>query len=168
MTHSAEARPQLSMTNKELLSYLHPDLFIPDLKARNKLEAIQKMVAHLVETRRIRDGRIVLEAIKTREKLGSTGIGKGVAVPHSRCTVTGDLTLLFARSVDGVDYDAIDEKPVHLFFMILAPHQDKNSEYLPLLGKLVEITRDATVRRRLLKTEEFPDIAEAIEKGRSK
>jgi PTS system nitrogen regulatory IIA component len=168
MTHSAEARPYLSMTNKQLLSYLHPDLFIPDLKARNKLDAIQKMVAHLVEARRIRDGRILLEAIKTREKLGSTGIGKGVAVPHSRSTVTGALTLLFARSVDGVDYDAIDEKPVHLFFMILAPHQEKNSEYLPLLGKLVEITRDATVRRRLLKTEVFPGIAEAIEKGRAK
>ena len=156
------------MTNKELLAYLHPDLFIPDLKARNKLDAIQKMVAHLVEKRRIRDSKIVLEAIKTREKLGSTGIGKGVAVPHGRSTVTNALTLLIARSVDGVDYDAIDDKPVHLLFMILAPHQDKNSEYLPLLGKLVEVTRDATVRRRLLKVEDFSDLAEAIEKGKTK
>lgn len=156
------------MTNKELLSYLHPDLFIPDLKARNKVDAIQKMVAHLVEKKRLRDGRIILEALKTREKLGSTGIGKGVAVPHSRSTVTTSLTLLFARSLDGIDYDAIDDKPVQLLFMILAPHQEQHSEYLPLLGKLVEVTRDANVRKRLLKIEEFSQIAEALEKGKAK
>jgi len=166
--HSAEAKAYPSMTNKELLAYLHPDLFIPDLKARTKIDAIQKMVAHLVEKKYLRDGRIVLEALKTREKLGSTGIGKGVAVPHSRSTVTGALTLLFARSIEGIDYDAIDQKPVHLLFMILAPHQDKNSEYLPLLGKLVEVTRDATVRRRLLKVGDVAEVAEALEKGKSK
>src|SRR5687768_1304341 len=109
--HSAEAKAHPSMTNKELLAYLRPDLFIPDLKARNKIDAIQQMVAHLVEKQYLRDGRIVLEALKTREKLGSTGIGKGVAVPHSRSTVTGSLTLLFARSIEGIDYDAIDKKP---------------------------------------------------------
>ncbi|MGH9866741.1 MAG: PTS sugar transporter subunit IIA [Candidatus Polarisedimenticolia bacterium] len=166
--HAAEGSLRPSMTNNELLAYLHPDLFIPDLKARNKLDAIQKMVAHLVDKKRVRDAKIVLQAIKTREKLGSTGIGKGVAVPHGRSTVTSALTLLFARCVEGVDYDAIDDKPVHLLFMILAPHQDKNSEYLPLLGKLVEVTRDATVRRRLLKVEDFSGIAEAIEKGKTK
>lgn len=156
------------MTNKELLSYLHPDLFISDLKAKNKVDAIQKMVAHLVEKNRLRDGRIILEALKTREKLGSTGIGKGVAVPHSRSTVTTSLTLLFARSLDGIDYDAIDDKPVQLLFMILAPHQEQQSEYLPLLGKLVEVTRDANVRKRLLKIAEFSQIAEALEKGKAK
>ncbi|HET9481795.1 MAG TPA: PTS sugar transporter subunit IIA [Candidatus Polarisedimenticolia bacterium] len=154
------------MTNEEFIAYLHADLFIPDLKARNKLEAIQKMVSHLVERKRIRDGRIVLEALKTREKLGSTGIGKGVAIPHSRSTVTNALTLLFARSEEGVDYGAIDDKPVHLFFMILAPHQEKANEYLPLLGKVVEITRDAAARRRLLKVADIDSMAEAIEKAK--
>ena len=126
------------------------------------------MVGHLVERGRIRDGRIVLEALKTRERLGSTGIGKGVAIPHSRSTVTDSLTLLFARSVDGIDYTAIDEKPVHLLFMILAPHQEKASEYLPLLGKLVEVTRDANIRKKLLKVEDVAAIAEVFEKARSK
>src|SRR5262249_28744596 len=158
--HYAEAKPSPSMTNKELVSYLHTDLFIPDLKAKNKTDAIGRMVGHLVEKGRIRDGRIVLEALKTREKLGSTGIGKGVAIPHSRSTVTDSLTLLVARSAEGVEYSAIDEKPVHLFFMILAPHQEKSSEYLPLLGKLVEVTRDASVRKKLLKVETVASMAE--------
>jgi len=168
LMHYAEARPPLSMTNKELVAYLHPDLFIPELKARTKMDAIGRMVGHLVDKGRIRDGRIVLEALKTREKLGSTGIGKGVAIPHSRSTVTDSLTLLFARSTEGIDYSAIDEKPVHLFFMILAPHQEKSSEYLPLLGKLVEITRDVNVRKRLLKVEDVASIAEILDKARAK
>ena len=156
------------MTNKELISYLHPDLFIPDLKARNKMDAIGRMVGHLVEKGRVRDGKIVLEALKTREKLGSTGIGKGVAIPHSRSTVTDSLTLLFARSADGIDFSAIDEKPVNLFFMILAPHQEKASEYLPLLGKLVEITRDANIRKKLLKVEDVASIAEVLDKAKAR
>jgi fructose-specific phosphotransferase system IIA component len=164
----AEATPSLSMTNKELLAYLHPDLFIPDLKAKNKLDAIQKMVAHLVDKGRIKDGKIVLEALKTREKLGSTGIGKGVAVPHSRSTVTDSLTLLFARAPEGVDYDAIDDKPVQLFFMILAPHQERNSEYLPLLGKLVEVTKDPNIRKKLLKVADVESIAEALGRAKTK
>ena len=166
--HYAEAKPSPSMTNKELISYLHPDLFIPDLKARNKMDAIGRMVSHLVEKGRVRDGKIVLEALKTREKLGSTGIGKGVAIPHSRSTVTDSLTLLFARSVEGIDFSAIDEKPVNLFFMILAPHQEKASEYLPLLGKLVEITRDANTRKKLLKVEDVTSIAEVLDKAKAR
>lgn len=156
------------MTNRDLVSYLQPDLFIPDLKARGKTDAISRMVAHLVQIRRIRDGRIVLEALKTRERLGSTGIGRGVAVPHSRSTVTECLTLLFARSVEGIEFNAIDDKPVHLFFMLLAPHQDRNNEYLPLLGKVVEVTRDANVRKKLLKVTSVEEMAAVFEKGRSR
>jgi PTS system nitrogen regulatory IIA component len=156
------------MTNKQLISYLHSDLFIPDLKAGSKLEAISEMVSHLVEKGRLKDRRIVLEALKTREKLGSTGIGKGVALPHSRSTVTDSLTLLMARSMAGVDFDALDEKPVHLFFMILAPHQEKSSEYLPLLGKLVEVTKDANLRKKLLKVPDMAGVVEALEKAKAK
>ena len=166
--HYAEARPALSMTNKQLVSYFHADLFIPDLKAVNKMGAINEMISHLVDSGRIRDSRIVLEALKTREKLGSTGIGKGIAVPHSRSTVTSSLTLLMARSIDGVDYDSIDDKPVHLFFMILAPHQEKTSEYLPLLGKLVEVTKDSMLRKKLLKVPDMAGVVEILEKAKSK
>ncbi len=150
------------MTDKELISYFNADLFIPSLEARNKIDAIDEMVEHLVKTRRLKDGRIVRELIKTREKLGSTGIGKGVAVPHGRTTVTNALTLLVARSEAGIDYEALDKKPVHIFFLILAPHQDKSNQYLPLLGKLVEITRRAPVRRKLLKAADLGAFTAAL------
>ncbi len=164
----AEAKPSPAMTNRDFLGFLQSDLFIPDLRASSKNEAIDRMVAHLVQKNRVRDGRILSEALKTREKLGSTGIGKGVAIPHSRSTVTGALTLLYARAVEGVDYDAVDGKPVHLFFMILAPHQEKENAYLPLLGKVVEVTREATARRRMLKAEDLEALKAAIEQVKVK
>lgn len=163
---SAEPKPASPMTNKDLIAYLHADLFIPELKAKGKSDALLKMVGHLVEKSRIRDGRIVLEALRTREKLGSTGIGKGIAIPHSRSTVTNELTLLLARAPEGIDYEALDEQPVHLLFMILAPHQERSNAYLPLLGKLVEVTRDANTRKRLLKAADFPGVIEALEKAK--
>ena len=166
--HSAEPKPASHMTNKDLLAYLHPDLFIPELKARGKSDVLQKMVSHLVEKNRIRDGSIVLEGLRTREKLGSTGIGKGIAIPHSRSTVTSELTLLFARSEHGLDFEALDEQPVHLIFMILAPHQERANAYLPLLGKLVEVTRDAVTRRRLLKAADLDAVVEAIQKAKAR
>lgn len=156
------------MTEKELISYFEPDLFIPSLEATNKLDAIDEMVQHLVTTKRLRDGKIVRELLKAREKLGSTGIGKGVAVPHGRTTVTNALTLLVARSEQGIDYNALDKKPVHIFFLILAPHQDRSNQYLPLLGKLVEVTRSAPIRRKLLKAEDLDAFTAALAQKKAK
>lgn len=168
VTEAVPASSKHYMTDDDLISYLRPELYIADLKARGKNDAIQKMVSHLARQGRIRDDRIVLEGLKAREKLGSTGIGKGVAVPHSRSTVASELTLLIARCVKGVKYDAIDGKPVHHLFLILAPHQEKNSKYLPLLGKLVELTRDLQVRRKLLKAEDVDAVASAFKKAKAK
>lgn len=156
------------MTEKELISYFNPDLFIPSLEATTKNDAINEMVEHLVKAKRLKDGKIVRQLLKAREKLGSTGIGKGVAVPHGRTTVTNALTLLVARSAEGIDYDALDKKPVHLFFLILAPHQDRSNQYLPLLGKLVEVTRTAPIRRKLLKAGDLDAFTAALSQKKAK
>ncbi len=153
------------MTSRDLISYFHPDLFIPNLKARGKNDAIRRMVDHIAQARGIRNERIILETLKSRESLGSTGIGKGVAIPHTRSTVTRDLIVLFARSAKGIPFDAKDGKPVNLFFMILAPHVDKDNLYLPLLGKIVEITRLATVRKRLLNAADFEAVHDVLTKA---
>src|SRR5260370_784036 len=91
-----------SMTQKEFVSYFQEDLLILDLQATTKAAAIEEIVAHLVDRKRVRNGTIVLEALKKRESLGSTGIGKSLAIPHGRTTVTNNLTVVFARSVAGI------------------------------------------------------------------
>jgi len=164
------AKASLLMTKEDLVTFFHSDLFIPDLDALCKGDpgkdaVIRAMVSHLAQRKRFRNEKIVLETLRMREKLGSTGIGKGVAIPHGRSSVSKELTLLFARSPEGVDFDAVDGKPVYLFFMILAPHVDKESLYLPLLGKIVEVTKDATARRRLMKAPGFEEVTEVLLKA---
>jgi len=150
------------MNHKEFVSYFQPDLFIPDLEAKDKDTALGRCVSYLVEQGRVKNGNIVLEALKKRESLGSTGIGKSLAVPHGRTTMTSSLTVLFARSVKGIAWNALDDKPVHFIFLILAPHQEKENHYLPLLGKVAEFARDAAVRRKLLKVETHEGLLEVL------
>ena len=155
------------MTHKEFVSYFTEELFIPDLKAPDKTTALEQLVEHLVEKKRVKNGKIVLEALKKRESLGSTGIGKSLAVPHGRTTVTGSLTVLYARSVKGIPWDSLDGKPVHFVVLILAPHQEKDNHYLPLLGKIVEFARDASVRRKLLKVDTHGGLLEVLNKTKA-
>jgi len=156
------------MTHKEFVSYFQEDLLIPDLLATTKAAAIEEIVAHLVGRKKIRNGTIVLEALKKRESLGSTGIGKSLAIPHGRTTVTSSLTVVFARSVSGIPWESLDHKPVHFVFLILAPHQERENHYLPLLGKIVEFARDAGVRRKLLKVTSHLELLEVLDMARSK
>jgi mannitol/fructose-specific phosphotransferase system IIA component (Ntr-type) len=84
-----------------------------------------------------------------RESLGSTAIGKGVAFPHGRTLAVQELTVLFARSAEGVDFDSLDKKSTHLFFLIIAPPQDKENLYLQVLGCVVELIKDSGKRKKL-------------------
>jgi mannitol/fructose-specific phosphotransferase system IIA component (Ntr-type) len=150
------------MTVPELLSFLEEDLFIPNLPAGDKASTLQYIVQHLKLKGRISSDKVVLNALMTRENMGSTGIGKGIAIPHSRTLVADRLTILAARSTDGIDFDAMDGKPVHLVFLILAPPQEKNNQYLPLLGRLVEILREASVRKKLLTATDFREFVQVL------
>jgi len=150
------------MKTQDLLRYFNEDLFLLDLKARNKDEVIKELVNRFVEKNYIKKADILFEMLTQREKLGSTGIGKGVAIPHGRTTSASDVMIAFARSADGIDYDAIDNKPVHIVFMIIAPPQDEDNMYLPILGKIVEILNKSKNRKTLLSLESFDKFIEFL------
>jgi PTS system nitrogen regulatory IIA component len=97
-----------------------------------------------------------------RESLGSTAIGKGVAFPHGRSVAVPELTLLFARSENGVEFDALDKKPTHLFFLIIAPPQDKENLYLQVLGHLVELIKTSSIRQKLVEAANFDMLNTAL------
>ena len=90
-------------------------------------------------------------------------IGKQVAIPHSRSLGCNELTVIFARVPKGIKFDAVDKKPVHLVFMILAPYQDKGNRYLPLLGKIVETVKDDKRRKKLIDTDSFDEFLKILE-----
>jgi len=110
----------------------------------------------------VRNRKIVLEMLHQRETLGSTGIGKGVAIPHGRTTAALNVVIAFGKSVKGIDFNAIDKQPVHLFFMIIAPPNDEENKYLPALGSLVTIIKSEKNRERLLKVSNYSELIPII------
>ena len=151
------------MTQEELISLFSPELFIPKLKAKKRDEALEEMVDHAVAAGVIRDRDVILGMLKNRESLGSTGLGSGVAFPHGRSLAIPRLMALVALSPQGVDYGAIDGKPVHMFFMFIAPPVEKDNRYLPALGQIVEMIRDDAKREKLMAVKKFEDFKAILE-----
>ncbi len=96
----------------------------------------------------------LFKTLKRRENLGSTGIGKGIAIPHCRSLVVNRLRLAYGRKISGVDFNAIDGAPVHNFFLIVAPPLEVSNQYLPVLGKIAQFAKDPDVPGQLLALEE--------------
>lgn len=146
------------MKEAKLTACISASLFIPELKATDKRQVLEEMVDHLFRAGRIKDRALVLEMISQRENLGSTGIGKGIAIPHGRSLAAPDLSIAFGRSTAGIEFDALDKQPVHLLFMIVAPPQERSNIYLPVLGKIVEKVKESRVRSRLMKLESLEEL----------
>lgn len=152
------------MKKQDLIRYFDEQLFLTNLSAKTKDELLNEIVDQFVEVKYLKNREILLEMLRQREKLGSTGIGKGVAIPHGRTTSASDIMIAFGKSKQGIEYDAIDGKPVHLVFMIIAPPQDENNMYLPILGKMVEILNKSKNRKKLLEIETFSEFIDFLDK----
>jgi mannitol/fructose-specific phosphotransferase system IIA component (Ntr-type) len=147
---TAERKPA-----SNLESLLRPSLFIPELKSKRKGSVLEELVNHLAEQKITKFPDAVLEVLRQREALGSTGLGKGIAIPHGRSTMVSERAVLFARSHKGIDFEAMDGDPVHLCFLIVAPPVEKDPVYLQLLADIVKVVRLARVRQRLLDAPDF-------------
>jgi mannitol/fructose-specific phosphotransferase system IIA component (Ntr-type) len=97
---------------------------------------------------------MLFKMLKRRENLGSTGIGRGIAIPHCRSLVVTKLRVAFGRKPSGVDFRAIDEKPVQFFFLIVAPPLEVSNQYLPVLGKIAQFSKEPDIPQRLLSIKE--------------
>ena len=163
MPKTATRDPVSSPGARELLACFQPSLFLPHLRSTTKAAALAEMADALVEQGLVRDRDVLLEMLAQRESLGSTGIGKGVAVPHGRSLAARELVVVVGRSVEGLDYAAIDGKPVHHLFLIVAPPQDSGPRYLAVLGRLVDLVKDAASRKQLLKAETYDDFLAVVD-----
>lgn len=113
-----------------------------------------------------RESAALLRILRRREELGSTGVGRGIAIPHGRSLVVNRVRLAYAYSPEGVPWRAVDDRPVHHFFLIVAPPIEVSNQYLAVLGKIATFAKDADVPDRLAKLtspEEFFKLLE--EKG---
>ena len=92
---------------------------------------------------------ILFKMLKRRENLGSTGIGRGIAIPHCRSLVVNRLRVAFGRQPSGLDFKAIDGKPVRYIFLIVAPPLEVSNQYLPVLGKIAQFSKERDVPEKL-------------------
>ncbi len=150
------------MDNINIVRFFREELFIPSLKSKTKNNVIKELINPLIKLNVIKNESILYQTLIKRETLGSTGIGKGVAVPHCRTLTVSDIYIVYGLSKKGIPFDAIDKKNVNIFFLIAAPPQDKNNRYLPLLGKIVEIVKDSKMHKALLKVEDYNSLIKII------
>ena len=153
------------MKGEELLGFFDRRQCLFDLRARTKDEVTNEIVG-LVAPVGSRNHQIVLEMLRNRESLGSTAVGKGVAFPHGRSLAVSRLMAIFARSDRGVDFDSMDGEPTHLFFVLLAPPQDRANQYLRALGRLIESVESDTIRDRLMKVTSYEEFAAVIREAK--
>ncbi len=106
----------------------------------------------------------ITRILAEREQLGSTGVGNGVAIPHGKLPGLEELLLCFGRSSRGISFDAVDNRPVHLLVMILAP-SDMAEEYLQTLARVSRLLKDATVGNRLLQAADTETILELFNRS---
>ncbi|MEW5931685.1 MAG: PTS sugar transporter subunit IIA [Gemmatimonadota bacterium] len=131
----------------ELREFFTEDSVSLDLQGESKDEILKELIALLGLDDKSQ--AILYKMLKRRENLGSTGIGKGIAIPHCRSLVVNRLRVAFGRKPQGVDFKAIDEQPVHNFFLIVAPPLEVSNQYLPVLGKIAQFSKEPDVAQRL-------------------
>ncbi len=133
-----------------LIDLVAPNAIIPALKVTSKKQAIQELAAKAARLTG-QNERGVLEILLQREKLGSTGVGNGIAIPHGKLAKLDRLFGLFARLDRPVDFDALDGQPVDLIFLLLAP-EAAGADHLKALARVARLLRDPDVARKLATT----------------
>lgn len=128
------------------------DLYTPeaislDLQATTKDAVLGELVGLLGVDERAAD--TLVRVLQRRESLGSTGVGRGIAIPHSRSLVTTRLRLAYGHHRSGLEYGAIDNRPVFDFFLIVAPPLEVSNQYLPVLGRIAQFAKDPDIPERL-------------------
>ncbi|KQC07292.1 MAG: PTS fructose transporter subunit IIA [Smithella sp. SDB] len=144
-----------------LEQFLKTEFVNANLWAKTKVEVLTELVNTLVNGGLKLNTAAVVEILKQRENLGSTGIGDGVAIPHGKISMIDDLVVAFGRSEEGINYDSSDGKPVHLFFLLLAP-ENSNGKHLKVLAKISKMLKIENFREMLLKAEAPADLYEII------
>jgi PTS system nitrogen regulatory IIA component len=130
---------------------------IQDLCSTTKKEVLEELSDVLVEGGKLPDRDKVVEVLLDREKLGSTGIGDGIAIPHGKMKGIEDLVTSFGRSTKGINFESIDNKPTHLFFLLVAP-ENSAGIHLKALARISRLLKDPNFRNRLMEAKDRRDL----------
>lgn len=132
----------------KILDILPREAIISELQGRTKKEVLEELTGALLHHRPELNRTRLMEVLLERERLGSTGIGDGIAIPHGKLKELDQLALSFGRSSEGVDFESMDGKPAHLFFLLVAP-ENCAGIHLRALAKIARLLKNNSIRTRL-------------------
>ena len=144
-----------------LREFFAADAIKLNLEGSSKDELLKELIS-LLSLDEKAEG-MLFKMLKRRENLGSTGIGQGIAIPHCRSLVVSRLRVVFGRKPEGMDFKAIDDKPVYNFFLIVAPPMEVSNQYLPVLGKIAQFAKEPEVPDKLGRLEKPDDFLTLLE-----
>ncbi len=151
----------------KIMDYLDEERVMANLQGVDKASILRELAGVLVSPCKAASVDELLQVLLDREKLGSTGIGEGIAIPHGRLKKIKNFFISFGRSVKGVDFDSIDRKPSQLFFLVIAP-ENSAVDNLKLLSRIVTLLKEPSFKKRLIgapsRQELFKVISEEDEK----
>lgn len=145
----------------KITEMLRKEFILEELKAKGKREALVELTGAFARGRLKFDPDAMLHVLLEREKLGSTGIGDGIAIPHGKLAGLEEIVVAFGRSAEGVDFEAMDGKPAHLFFLLMAP-ENSVGQHLKALAKISRMLKDEAFRKRLLAARDCDELFQAL------
>ena len=141
---------------------------IPDLKAKDKKGVLEELAGAISDNESSVDKEALVRVLVERERLGTTGIGDGVAIPHGKLETIEHPIISFGRSKEGLDFDSMDGQPAYLFFLLVAP-ENSSGLHLQVLAKIAKILKNSTFRKQLMegstKEELYQTIVQAYEQS---
>src|SRR3954469_14900750 len=146
----------------KVLDFLDPAAVVVDLTATTKKGALEELVSLLAQNGKVKDPKTTVDILMEREKLGSTGIGQGIAIPHAKTDQTTQVTASFGLSRKGIQFDSLDGEPVYIFFLLVAP-PDAAGQHLKALARISRLLKDKFFRQALKEAKSLDEVKKVIE-----
>ena len=145
----------------KILDFLKPSSVLIDVTATTKKALLEELVGLLVKDGRVQNAQTAVEALLEREKLGSTGIGQGIAIPHAKTDQVAGVVAAFGLSRRGVQFNSLDGEPVHIFFVLMSP-PDAPGLHVKALARISRLLKDKFFRQSLREAKSAEDVLKII------
>jgi len=145
----------------DISNILDPNCIELDLKARKKEDVIGELVQLLADTGKISNAQQCIAEVLEREKISTTGIGHGIAIPHRLIAGVSDIMIAVGRKGKGVNFDSVDRKPAHLIFLIVGP-KGRHNDYIQILSKLSRLLSDRALFEALMRAEDAQEVLNLV------
>jgi len=147
----------------DITDLIKKEFIIEELKSKTKKEVLLELSEVFLQGDVTVNCDAMVEVLLDREKLGSTGIGDGIAIPHGKLPGLENLIVSFGRTVEGIDFDSLDGKPVHIFFLLMAP-ENSAGQHLKALAKISRMLKEDVFRKELMEAKTSDEIYSLIDK----